>query len=174
MSPTSPRATSTCCCWRSSRYPEISWSGSAAGPVVQDAVLEEARRNVADADRESDIVLWVRAGGRRVVVLVENKINAPEQERQDERYHVRGRRLAETAGADRYLTVICAPGRYLDGLPSGSAYQHRVLYEDIASWFDGVGSRRAAHCHYALSQASTTYPAWCRESLPITADRASR
>ena len=68
---------------------------------VQDAVLEEARRNVTDADRESDIVLWVRAGGRRVVVLVENKINAPEQERQDERYHVRGRRLTETAGADR-------------------------------------------------------------------------
>ena len=111
---------------------------------MQDTVLEEARRNVTDADGESDIVLWVRAGGQRMVVLVENKINAPEQERQDERYHVRGRRLAETAGADRYLTVICAPGRYLDGLPSGSACQHRVSYEDIAGWFDGVGSRRAA------------------------------
>ena len=100
-------------------------------------------------------------GGQRLVVLVENKINAPEQERQDERYHVRGRRLAGTAGADRYLTVICAPGRYLDGLPSGSAYQHRVSYEDIAGWYDEVGSRRAAWRKdivlHAIEQGSRGY-----------------
>ena len=130
----------------------LAWFCGQAG--VQNAVLEEARRSVTDADGESDIVLWVRAGGQRMVVLIENKIDAPEQERQDERYHVRGRRLAEAAGADSYLTVICAPGRYLDGLPSGSVYQHRVSYEDIAGWFDGVDSRRAAWRRDVFRQAS--------------------
>lgn len=130
----------------------LAWFCSRAG--VQGAVLEGARRSVTDADGESDIVLWIRAGGRRMVVLIENKINAPEQERQDERYHVRGRRLAETDGADHYLTAICAPIRYLDGLPSGSAYQHRISYEDIAGWFDGVGCRRAAWRRDVFRQAS--------------------
>ncbi len=141
----------------------LTWFCSQAG--VQDAVLERARRNVTDADGESDIVLWVRAGGQRMVVLIENKIDAPEQESQDERYHVRGRRLAETGGADRYVTVICAPGRYLDGLPSGSAYQHQVSYEDIAGWFDAAGSRRAAWRRDVFHQASD--PANRRHAMQV-------
>ena len=144
----------------------LTWFCSQAG--VQDAVLEGARRNVMDADGESDIVLWVGAGGQQMVVLIENKIDAPEQESQDERYHVRGRRLAETAGADRYVTVICAPGRYLDGLPSGSAYQHQVSYEDIAGWFHAVDSRRATWRRDVFRQASD--PANRRSTMQVNED----
>ena len=130
----------------------VAWFCNRVG--VQDARLDMARRNVTDADGESDIVLWVTAGAVRMVVLIEDKIDAPQQESQDERYHVRGPRLAKEAGYDDYLTVICAPRRYLDGLPSGSSYQHRVSFEEIADWFDAANSRRAAWRRDVFRQAS--------------------
>ena len=130
----------------------VAWFCSRAG--VQSARLEKARRNVADSDGESDIVLWVKAGALRMVVLIENKINAPEQPRQDKRYHIRGRRLVKEAGYDDYITVICAPNSYLGHLPAESAYQHRVSYEDIARWFDAMHDSRAAWRGDVFRQAS--------------------
>ncbi len=130
----------------------LAWFCSRIG--VRDARLERARRNMTDSDGESDIVLWVKAGTLYIIVLIENKIDAPQQELQDERYHVRGPRLAREAGYDDYLTVICAPCGYLDGLPSGSAYQHRVSYEEISDWFDAANGPRAAWRGDVLRQAS--------------------
>ena len=118
------------------------WFCSLAG--VQDAVFEGAWHSVADADGESDIVLLVKTGGQRTALLIENKVDAHEQERQDERYRIRGRRLVRNGEADECGTVICAPRKYLDRLPSGSRYQHRVSYEEIAGWFEAAGGRRAA------------------------------
>jgi len=130
----------------------LAWFCSRIG--VRDARLERARRNVTDSDGESDIVLWVKAGALRIVVLIENKIDAPQQERQDERYHVRGPRLVREADYDDYLTVICAPRGYLNGLPSGSAYQYRVSYEEISDWFDAAHGPRAEWRGTVLRRAS--------------------
>ncbi len=130
----------------------VAWFCSRAG--VQDARLQKARRNVWDSDGESDIVLWVKADGQSIIVLIENKINAAEQPSQDERYHIRGPRLVKEARYDDYVTVICAPSRFLDGLSSGSTYQHQVSYEDIAGWFDAVNSLRAAWRRDVFRQAS--------------------
>ena len=150
----------------------LAWFCSHAG--VQDAVLEKARRNVKDADGESDIVLWVRADGQRMVVLIENKINARQQESHDERYQVRGRRLAEADQADRNLTVICAPGRYLEGLATGSAYRWRVSYEEIADWFDAVGSQREAWRRDVFRQASDPARRPHRSALPLAGVRSMK
>jgi len=129
----------------------VAWFCGQTG--VLDARLEKARRNVTDSDAESDIVLWVKAAARRIVVLIENKIDAPQQERQDGRYHIRGSRLVREDGYDDYRTVICAPRGYLDGLPSESAYQHRVSYEDISDWFDAANGPRATWRGDVLRQA---------------------
>ena len=48
-----------------------------------DAVLERARRNATDADAKSDIEIQDNAAGQRIVDLIENKTNAPEQYMQD-------------------------------------------------------------------------------------------
>lgn len=102
-----------------------------------------AWHSVSDTDGETDLLLRVLVGGRRVGLLIENKINAPEQHRQAERYHIRGVRSREAGRFEDYLTVICAPQRYLDGLPSDSIYHHRMSYEAIAEWFDRSEGRRA-------------------------------
>jgi hypothetical protein len=103
-----------------------------------------AWHSVSDTDGESDLLLRVVVGEQRVGVLIENKINAPEQDRQAERYHIRGVRSRESGKFDDYVTVMCAPQRYLDALPSDSMYHRRISYEAVAEWFGRFEGRRAA------------------------------
>lgn len=117
------------------------------------AVFEGAWHSVSNADGETDILLVVMTSEKRVAILVENKVNAPEQDRQDERYHVRGERYVKDGRCDEYRTIICAPQRYLDALPSQSKYQFRVSYEEIATWFCGSEDRRTLWRKSVILQA---------------------
>jgi hypothetical protein len=112
-----------------------------------------AWHSVSDTDGESDLLLCVTQGTRRIGVLIENKVAAPEQDHQAERYHLRGIRSREQGKIDDYLTAICAPRRYLDGLSSTSLYHHRIAYERIADWFAGQSGRRAAWRHHIMLEA---------------------
>ena len=112
-----------------------------------------AWHSVSDTDGESDLLLRVSIGNRRVGVLIENKINAPEQDQQAERYHIRGIRSREAGKFDDYVTVMCAPQRYFDALPADSMYQHRVPYEAIAKWFERSEGRRAAWRWHIMLEA---------------------
>jgi hypothetical protein len=103
-----------------------------------------AWHSVSDTDGESDLLLRVFRDGRRLGVFIENKIGAPERDRQDERYHLRAKRVVEQRKLDEYMTVICAPRGYLDALSKDSTYQHRISYERIADWFGKQPGRRAA------------------------------
>jgi len=103
-----------------------------------------AWHSVSDTDGETDLLLRVVKDGRRVGVLIENKIAAPEQDLQAERYHLRGIRSREAGKLDDYVTVMCASQRYLDSLRSDSVYQHRLPYERIAEWFMRRNGRREA------------------------------
>jgi hypothetical protein len=111
---------------------------------LQEVQPAGAWHSVSDTDGETDLLLRVIVGEQRIGVLIENKINAPEQIRQAERYHIRGVRSREAGKFEDYLTVISAPQRYLDGLSSDSIYHHRVSYEAIAEWFNRSKDRRAA------------------------------
>jgi len=95
----------------------------------------DAWHSVSDTDGESDLLVRVIKDGQRIGVLIENKIAAPEQDRQAERYHIRGIKCREQGKLDRYVTVMCAPKRYLDSLSDKSEYHHRFSYEKIAAWF---------------------------------------
>ncbi|MBZ9960616.1 PD-(D/E)XK nuclease family protein [Mesorhizobium sp. BR1-1-14] len=112
-----------------------------------------AWHSASDTDGETDLLLRVLAGSSRIGVLIENKIKAPEQDQQDRRYHLRGIRSREAGKFDEYLTVMCAPRRYLDGLPSDSAYEHRIEYEAIADWFSRLDGRRAAWRYRVMTEA---------------------
>lgn len=114
-----------------------------------------AWHSLSDTDGESDLVLRVLQEGRRIGILIENKVSAPTQYRQAERYHLRGRRLVEEGKLDSYRTVICAPERYLNAVGPETAYQHRISYEKIEAWFreqQGQG-RRAVWRHYVMLAA---------------------
>jgi PD-(D/E)XK nuclease superfamily len=112
-----------------------------------------AWHSISDTDGESDLLLRVRKDGRRIGILIENKIAAPEQDLQAERYHLRGIKSREQGKLDDYITVICAPSRYLDALNPTSAYQHRVSYERITDWFKQQQGRRAAWRYQIVLEA---------------------
>jgi hypothetical protein len=117
------------------------------------AVPSAAWHSVSDTDGESDLLLRVLREGRRLGVFIENKVSAPEQDWQSERYHLRAKRAVEQHKLDEYLTVICAPRAYLEALPKDSSYQHRVPYERIADWFGGQLGRRAAYRRLVMLEA---------------------
>jgi hypothetical protein len=112
-----------------------------------------AWHSLSDTDGESDLLLRVLKEERRIGILIENKVAAPEQDLQAERYHLRGIKLRENGKLDDYVTVMCAPSRYLDGLRQDSVYQHRVSYERIAAWFGRQEGRRVAWRHQIMLEA---------------------
>jgi hypothetical protein len=123
----------------------VEWFCSRVG--VTDAAFEGAWHSVSDHDGETDLLLRVKAGARRIEVLIENKVAAPAQPKQDARYHLRGTRSREAGACDDYLTCICAPSAYLEGLPAGSLYDHRISYEAIRDWYAAQpGPRSAWRC----------------------------
>jgi hypothetical protein len=66
------------------------------GKIGFDAVtFAGAWHSVSDTDGQTDLLLRVLREERRVGVLIENKVGAPEQDLQGERYHLRGIRSRE-------------------------------------------------------------------------------
>ena len=59
------------------------------------AAVETARHSVYREHGETDVLVIVRRGEERVAVMIEDKIGAPMQPGQCERYHLRGRILCE-------------------------------------------------------------------------------
>lgn len=137
-----------------------SWFAEHVG-LGQEVQFDGAWHSLNEQDGESDLLLRVRLGNERVAVLIENKIGAPDQDRQDERYHVRGIRSQEAGRFERFVTCMCAPQVRLGGLSADTAYEHRVPYEWIYDWFsrqDGPRAGwRAAVMREAIEQGRRGY-----------------
>lgn len=118
-----------------------------------DAQPVGAWHSVSDTDGETDLLLCITQNDIEIGVLIENKIDAQEQDLQAERYHLRGIKSRESGKFDDYITVVCAPQRYLDGLDANSPYVMRVSFESIAHWFSGQEVRRAAWRYQIISEA---------------------
>jgi hypothetical protein len=96
------------------------------------AAVETARHSVYREHGETDVLVIVRRGEERVAVMIEDKIGAPMQPGQCERYHLRGRILCEEGAVDRYAAVLCAPEGYLAGVPGDQPWHDRISLEEIA------------------------------------------
>lgn len=127
------------------------WFAQKAG--LQDAEFNGAWRSVTDADGETDLLLRVTRLGKRIGILIENKITAAEQDRQDERYHLRAARAQNVGQFDSFITCMCAPQSYLDGLPAASLYQARVAYEEIEAWFAQFNDARSTWRRRIMAEA---------------------
>jgi hypothetical protein len=107
------------------------------------AVVETARHSVYREHGETDVLVIVKFGAERVAVMIEDKIGSPRQPDQCERYHKRGKILCEEGAVSRYETVLCAPERYLAGVPEDERWDHRVSFEEMGQSLQGA-----------------TYPGW--------------
>lgn len=95
------------------------------------ASVSTVRHSVYREHGETDVLLIVAIAGQRVAVMIEDKIGAPMQPEQCERYHLRGRALCEQGEVDRYTTVLFAPEGYLSGVDQAKPWDFRVSFEEV-------------------------------------------
>jgi len=84
---------------------------------------------------ETDIHLELSLGERRIVVLVENKIDALFTDRQPERYREESERLVRDGHCDEALTILVCPKRYREKHPEAQLFDVCILHEEIADRF---------------------------------------
>ena len=101
--------------------------------------------SLSDADGESDITLILQYQGRKVALLLENKIDAQTMPKQSERYHIRGETGRARGDYSEYFVLLVAPADYhKEHLnDANAAYEYRVCYEELAAYFASKDSLRA-------------------------------
>jgi hypothetical protein len=90
---------------------------------------------------ESDVVhLFQSEEGKNVALLVENKIDAPPQAKQAERYRKRGEKGITEGLWEEFRTCLVAPEQYLAAAAEADLYDCIISYEELMSFF--VSRRR--------------------------------
>jgi hypothetical protein len=106
------------------------WFSAKVGLAQSD--LTAVARSVVSSIGESDLELTFQSAAGTTKVLVENKIDAPLQPRQAERYAERGEAYVRSRMCDNFKTVLVAPEAY--GAAT-SGFDARVIYEQLREWF---------------------------------------
>ena len=83
---------------------------------------------------ECDIEIAFLINNKRTAILIEDKINAPEQPQQAERYHKTGKSLVERKEYDQYITCLLSPKDYSKNVRK--KYQKFISYEEMLEWFE--------------------------------------
>ena len=102
----------------------------------KNAEFNGAWKNVTLAYGECDIVIEFLINNKITAILIEDKIKAPEQPNQAERYHKTGKALVEQKKVDRYVTCLLAPRKYFKPGAPMEKYENRISYEDMLEWFE--------------------------------------
>ena len=130
-----------------------SWFLAAAFPHRQQSPCIGAWHSVSDPELgESDLIVLYE---NRFAVLIENKINAPVQPRQADRYIERGEKGIEDGLWEAFGTCMVAPKQYLDDEKDSQVYDSMQSYEDLGEWFSQRASidPRASHKQFLLMEA---------------------
>jgi hypothetical protein len=146
------------------------WKQPSEGDIFLDA-----KHSVTDPVLgESDVVVRFRSADSKVVaLLVENKIDAPPQPQQAERYRQRGEAGVQDGAWDVFRTVILAPDGYLKARAEAARYDGSISYEDLRDWFD-AGSGDDARRRYKAQVISLAIEQNRRGYSPKTDDRVTR
>lgn len=108
------------------------------GTRVQCAQFVAAWHSISQSNLgESDVVFQFLDGtGKLTTILVEDKIDAPPQPNQADRYRLRGIAGIEDGSWVNFCTCITAPQAYLTQMAEEAAkYDIRISYESIRDWF---------------------------------------
>ena len=104
-------------------------------------LLGDVRRSVTTARGESDLQFVYRnKHGQRIAILIENKINAPLQPRQAQRYRERGADGVPERW-ESFRICLVAPDTYLSGVEGFDAL---LSLQSISEWINCGGDARRA------------------------------
>jgi len=123
---------------------------------------------------ESDLVLlFASTGGQRAAILLENKVDAPAQPDQAQRYRERGKLGVKRGDWDRFQTAIIAPSLYLARGGDAARFDAQLSYEEVREWFsksEGEPSRS----HYKSEVLAVAVERSVAGSNPVIDERVTR
>jgi len=100
---------------------------------------------VVTSTGESDLEMTVLCDDRILKILIEDKIGAPLQPKQPERYRERAKAYLDEGTCSAAKTVIIAPSNYLKKATDRLGFDYAVSHESIREWFNhakDIGNRR--------------------------------
>lgn len=140
------------------------WFIARLDPDLVGLCCVDARRSVIQANGESDVeVDFSDSAGRRLRILIENKVGAGLQPQQAERYVARGEHYRHAGECNAVISVIVAPARYFADAETTKGFDRRLDYESLLEWFEGaehLGARRrykAALLRCAIDKGTLGY-----------------
>lgn len=115
---------------------------------------------------ESDLIaIYEHSEGQRFALMIEDKIDAPLQPQQAERYRLRAEREIKLGQCSTYAVILCAPRHYLDHSEGIGGFDGTVSFEEIAAFLrTGEPSPRDLYRATFLETAATRrVNNWVRE-----------
>lgn len=102
---------------------------------------------------ESDMTVVVESNGEKIGLLIEDKIDAIAMPEQSARYTLRGQKGVDCGDYDQFYVFIIAPRKYLSQNNEAQKYPHKIEYETIFAYFEGLNEPRAAFKIQQIKQA---------------------
>ncbi len=87
--------------------------------------------SVMTSDGESDIEVLLQVADKKIMLLIEDKIDAIAQPQQSDRYLIRGKKSVADGNCDEFYVFIVAPLKYLEGNTEAKKYSYKLSFEEI-------------------------------------------
>ncbi len=116
------------------------------GQGITDSGFAGAWHSVSDSTGESDLlVIYMQPDGKKLAILIEDKIASPPQPKQAERYRMRGEEGVRQGKWNEFRTCIVAPAKYLNSRESHTGYDACLSYETIAKTIQSLNPDSKRH-----------------------------
>lgn len=93
--------------------------------------VESVSHSVRTEDGESDIEVVLSIGGKKIALLIEDKIDAIAMPEQAARYKIRGDKAMSRGDYHDYCVFIIAPKDYIKSNAEAKNYPGKITYESI-------------------------------------------
>ena len=104
---------------------------------------------------ESDITIILEIDGKRVALLIEDKVDAIAMPDQHKRYQLRGEKGQKRGEWQEFEIFIFCPKKYHQDDHDAQEYEHFLSYEDCKAYFDGKDDVLSRVRSQQLEQAIT-------------------
>ena len=142
-----------------------SWFLSKTSFASSEARVVDVHVSKNDNLGESDlIVVFERDDSSRFAILIEDKVDAPVQPDQAERYRMRANREVKKGTFLAYEIKLCAPQAYLTARPDMAMFERAISYEEIATFMARDHTPRGQYRSTFIATAATKRAnTWARE-----------
>ena len=99
-----------------------------------DFSVEKVTHSVMTEDGESDVEAVLSIEGKKIALLIEDKIDALAMQEQAARYTIRGEKAVQRGEYDEFYVFIIAPENYLNSNSEAKKYTHRISYQEVQKY----------------------------------------